>query len=113
MALFMITCSTTGRKVSTGIRINGSTWNSGAEFYAYTRCPPCESYHEWCANDVTLGDEAKAADFVAASSKDQRSLEITGSFGSGGHDPWKPAALVANMTDPSVLRERSLINVRL
>jgi hypothetical protein len=72
MALFMIVCRATGRRVSTGIRISGSTWNSGAEFYAYTRCPACESYHQWCSKDVILGDEAEAANFVAATSKDQR-----------------------------------------
>ena len=113
MALFMIVCRATGRKVSTGIRINGSTWNSSAEFYAYTRCPACDGYHEWRANDVIQADEAAAADFVAATSKDQRSLEIAGSLGSGERDPWKPATLLAKMTDPGLLRNRSLVNVRL
>jgi hypothetical protein len=72
MALFMIVCHVTGRRVSTGIRINGSTWNRGAEFHAYTRCPACDSYHDWCSKDVILGDEAEAADFVAATPHDQR-----------------------------------------
>ena len=70
MALFVITCRATGRKVSTGIRINGSTWNSGAEFCAFTRCPACDSYHKWCTKDVTLGDEAEVAHLIAVASKD-------------------------------------------
>ena len=76
MALFMVTCRVTGRKVSTGIRINGSTWNSGAEFCAFTRCPACDSYHKWCAKDVTLGDEAEVPHLIAVASKD--SPEIAG-----------------------------------
>ena len=62
MALFMITCCARAATLDPGIRINGLTWNSGAEFYAYSCCLACQSYHEWCARDVTLGDEAEATD---------------------------------------------------
>lgn len=54
MALLMIRCPATGCEVSTGIRIPGSDWNHMAEFYAYTRCPICQSDHEWSEKDVRL-----------------------------------------------------------
>jgi len=54
MALVMIACPNTGREVSTGVSIPGSTWNSESKFYAITSCPLCRTDHEWCAEDVTL-----------------------------------------------------------
>jgi hypothetical protein len=96
MALFMVTCRATGRKVSTGVRINGSAWNSDAEFYAFTHCPACEGYHEWCANDVILSDEGENADFVTVSSMDQDFPEIAGVHsGFGERDRCKSAASLA------------------
>ena len=48
-------------RVSTGIRVGGSTWNSEAEFYAYTHCLACGNVHRRCAEDATLCDEVDAA----------------------------------------------------
>ncbi|HEY7298191.1 MAG TPA: hypothetical protein VH684_09680 [Xanthobacteraceae bacterium] len=60
MTSFMIVCTVTGQKVSTGIRINGMAWNKDAEFYSFSRCPACGRDHEWSARDVTLEAEPAA-----------------------------------------------------
>jgi hypothetical protein len=65
MTLIMMDCPTTGRKVSTGMRINGSTWNRDAEFCAYSRCPACGGYHAWSAKDATLVDEIEVPRIAA------------------------------------------------
>jgi hypothetical protein len=54
MAVFMIFCPATRHRVSTGIHIRGSTWNSKAKFHAYTHCLACGSVHRWSAEDVAL-----------------------------------------------------------
>jgi hypothetical protein len=66
MALILMECSATGRKVSTGMRIKGSTWNRDAEFYAYSRCPACNGYHAWSAKDATLVDDEIEVPEIAA-----------------------------------------------
>jgi hypothetical protein len=56
-----ITCPATGNKVSTGIRIRGSSWNSDPAFQGYIRCPACGADHEWSTSDVTLSDDIEIA----------------------------------------------------
>ena len=57
MIVFMMYCPELSRKVSTGIRIEGTTWNSAPELVAFTCCPVCGKDHEWSAKDFTLSDE--------------------------------------------------------
>ena len=111
MALFMIICRATGRKVSTGMRLSGSTWNSGAEFYAYTRCPAYESYHEWSAENVS--DEVEVTDFGAVASKSQHFHEIGGVVRFRGNDLWKTSGFAGAHDRSSIHSKRSLVNVRL
>jgi hypothetical protein len=111
MALFVITCRATGRKVSTGIRINGSTWNRGDEFYAYTHCPACKSYHEWSDKDVTLNDEAEPPDFVAVSSTGSITAKSHSSSASGRHRLSLPSGFAGKDDQSSFYRKRSIVNV--
>ncbi|MGC1575354.1 MAG: hypothetical protein WA813_04390 [Beijerinckiaceae bacterium] len=60
MIVFMMYCPELSRKVSTGIRIEGTTWNSTPELIAVTRCPVCGKDHDWSAKDFTLNDEIDA-----------------------------------------------------
>ena len=49
MGTLMIRCPNTGCSISTGIQAERASFNRSAVFFARTRCPLCQSQHEWFA----------------------------------------------------------------
>ena len=56
MAIVMIKCPATAVGISTGIEANASTFARSPVFLSRTRCPICNSDHEWFAGDAWLHD---------------------------------------------------------
>jgi hypothetical protein len=49
MGTLMIKCPKTGHEISTGIRMDRSTFHKMPVFFARTLCPICRTQHEWFA----------------------------------------------------------------
>jgi hypothetical protein len=49
MGTLMIKCPNTGSAISTGIKMNRSTFNNMPVFFGRTQCPICQTQHEWFA----------------------------------------------------------------
>ena len=56
MAIVMIKCPATAVGISTGIKANASTFARSPVFLSRTRCPICNSDHEWFAGGAWLHD---------------------------------------------------------
>ena len=57
MGVVMIKCPATGIGISTGIVADQSSFSSSPVFFSRTRCPICQSDHEWFAADAWLHDQ--------------------------------------------------------
>lgn len=54
MSVVMIKCPNTGVAISTGIKTSPSTFHHSPVFFGCTRCPICQTNHEWFARDAWL-----------------------------------------------------------
>lgn len=56
MCTVMISCSTTGKPIDTGIETDGPTFNRLPDVLAHTRCPHCGLLHAWWRREAWLDD---------------------------------------------------------
>jgi hypothetical protein len=61
MGIVMIRCPTTGREVSTGIKIDRPTFECSPVFFAQTFCRFCRTEHQWFAKDAWVEESAVSA----------------------------------------------------
>ena len=61
MGIVMIKCGQTGRAISTGIKADRDSFRRTPVFFARTRCPICEIYHEWFAREAWVDESRSGA----------------------------------------------------
>jgi hypothetical protein len=61
MGIIMIKCRETGRAISTGIKAERDDFRRTPVFFARTRCPICEIYHEWFAREAWVDESQSGA----------------------------------------------------
>ena len=58
MGTVMIKCPKTGCEISTGIQMDQSIFNTMPVFFSRTRCPICQTEHEWFARNAWVRELA-------------------------------------------------------
>jgi hypothetical protein len=61
MGIVMIKCHQSGRAISTGINADRDSFRRTPVFFARTRCPICEIYHEWFAKEAWVDESRSGA----------------------------------------------------
>ncbi len=62
MGTVMIKCPKTGCEISTGIQMDQSIFNTMPVFFSRTRCPICQTEHEWFARNARVRELAAQAE---------------------------------------------------
>jgi hypothetical protein len=70
MGIVMINCPKTGRAISTGLKIDASTFSCVPVFFSRTFCPRCLTQHEWFARDAWVFESNQKSLSVRASERD-------------------------------------------
>jgi hypothetical protein len=61
MGIVMIRCPATGREISTGIKVDRSSFECSPVFFAQTYCHFCCCEHQWFAKDAWVEEKAASA----------------------------------------------------